>query len=276
MAQSCPMPFDPQITTPPSGGFGAWVSAYDDRRISPAEALLLLRYREPLSGHVLRAGPGAGRFTEYLAELAGELTAPRGGTRHGRGLPAPRAVGHGAASATWRSLDGGGRRVAGGRGRNLQRARRARRPGAPGRCWPSCIAFSLGGLLLFSSHNRDGRVRPPWHLHDWRRAALRRRRRDPVPAGSATTAVCGGWRWDTGDYALRNDEAHDFTMVLYSIGAPAQQRQLAEAGFTLEVCMNDDGDAVTVGVGDERRALPALRGAQRGVGLTRSPTSTKR
>ena len=36
-------------------------------------------------------------------------------------------------------------------------------------------------------------------------------------------------------------------MVLYSIGAPAQQRQLAEAGFTLEVCMTDDGDAVTVG-----------------------------
>ena len=52
---------------------------------------------------------------------------------------------------------------------------------------------------------------------------------------------------DAGDYALRNDEAHDFTMVLYSIGAPAQQRQLAEAGFTLEVCMTDDGDAVTVG-----------------------------
>ena len=37
---------------------GAWVSAYDDRRISPAEALLLLRYREPLSGRVLELGPG--------------------------------------------------------------------------------------------------------------------------------------------------------------------------------------------------------------------------
>ncbi len=57
-------------------------------------------------------------------------------------------------------------------------------------------------------------------------------------------------------------------MVLYSIGAPAQQRQLAEAGFTLEVCMTDDGDAVHGRVGDERRALPALRGAQHGVGLT--------
>ena len=54
---------------------GDWVSTYDDRRISPAEALLLLRYREALSGRVLELGPGAGRFTGYLAELATELTA---------------------------------------------------------------------------------------------------------------------------------------------------------------------------------------------------------
>ena len=47
-------------------------------------------------------------------------------------------------------------------------------------------------------------------------------------------------------YALRNDEAHNFSMLLYNISAPAQRAQLAEAGFTLELCMTDAGDAVDV------------------------------
>ena len=75
MLRSCPNPSAPPITTPPSGVVATGSSLYDDRRISPAEAFLLLRYREELSGRVLELGPGAGRFTGYLAELATELTA---------------------------------------------------------------------------------------------------------------------------------------------------------------------------------------------------------
>jgi SAM-dependent methyltransferase len=54
---------------------GAWVRAYDHERLSPAEIRLLLHGREALAGRVLELGPGAGRVTTYLADLATELTA---------------------------------------------------------------------------------------------------------------------------------------------------------------------------------------------------------
>lgn len=225
---------------------GAWVSAYDDRRISPAEALLLLRYREPLSGRVLELGPGAGRFTEYLAELAGELTAleisPDMAEVCRRRVP----------SATVRVGDM----------EDLAAVADESLEAVVGTCNvldvlddPERRALLAelhrilvpGGLLLFSSHNRDGRVRRPWHLHDWRRPRSVAGDVIRFPGRLRNHRRLRPMEMDAGDYALRNDEAHDFTMVLYSIGAPAQQRQLAEAGFTLEVCMTDDGDAVTVG-----------------------------
>ena len=50
-------------------------------------------------------------------------------------------------------------------------------------------------------------------------------------------------------------------MLLYSIGAPAQRRQLAETGFELEVCLTDEGD--TVAVESQTSAAPYLHYAAR-------------
>jgi SAM-dependent methyltransferase len=239
---------------------GAWVSLYDDRRISPAEVLLLLRYREALTGRVLELGPGAGRFTGYLAELATELTAveispdmaevcrrrvPSATVRVGdmEDLGDVRDASLEAVVATCNVidvLDDPARRAL------LTEVRRILVP---------------GGLLVFSSHNRDGRVRRPWHLHNWRRPRSVAGDVIRFPDRLRNYRHLRPLERDTGEYALRNDEAHDFTMLLYSIGAPAQHRQLAESGFTLEVCLTDAGD--TVPVGSQTSAAPYLHYAAR-------------
>ncbi|MDT7547825.1 MAG: hypothetical protein QOE84_219, partial [Actinomycetota bacterium] len=46
------------------------VKVYATRDLRPIEVMLLVRYREALSGRVLELGCGAGRLTGYLAELA--------------------------------------------------------------------------------------------------------------------------------------------------------------------------------------------------------------
>jgi SAM-dependent methyltransferase len=238
---------------------GDWVSTYDDRRISPAEALLLLRYREPLSGRVLELGPGAGRFTGYLAELATELTAleispdmaevcrrrvPSATVRVGDmvdlgDVPDASLEAVVGTCNVIDVLDDPGRRAL------LADLRRILVP---------------GGLLVFSSHNRDGRVHRPWHLHDWRRPAAVAGDVLRFPGRLRNHRRLRPLERDAGDYALRNDEAHDFTMLLYSIGAPAQRRHLAEAGFELEVCLTDEGDTVSE---SQTSAAPYLHYAAR-------------
>src|SRR5690348_3722886 len=51
---------------------GDYVGDYANRRLFPVEVLLLVRYREALSGRPLEVGCGAGRILGYLAELGDE------------------------------------------------------------------------------------------------------------------------------------------------------------------------------------------------------------
>jgi SAM-dependent methyltransferase len=239
---------------------GAWVSHYDDWRLSPAEILLLLRYREPLSGRVLELGPGAGRVTGYLAELATELTAleispDMADACRVRVPSATVLVGDmedlgDVADASFEVIVGTCNVID-----VLDDPERRALLGELHRI------LVPGGVLLFSSHNRDGRVRRPWQPQNWRwprtlvgdvlRFGIHmrnHRRLRPLEREAA-------------DYAIRNDEAHGFTMVLYSISAAAQRRQLAETGFTLETCMTDSGH--TVRVGEETSTAPYLHYAAR-------------
>ena len=115
---------------------------------------------------------------------------------------------------------------------------------------------------MFSAHNRDAHVRQrPWQLTNWRRPRSIAGDVVRFPASMRNYRRLRPLERDTGEYALRNDQAHGFTMVLYSIGAPAQERQLAEAGFALELCLTDDGDAVQVG--SQTSAAPYLHYAAR-------------
>jgi SAM-dependent methyltransferase len=239
---------------------GAWVSYYDDWHLSPAEILLLLRYRASLSGRVLELGPGAGRVTGYLAELATELTALE--------------ISADMANACRRRVPSA--TVLVGDMKDLGHVHDASLEAVVGTCNVLDVLddperrelltqirriLVPGGVLLFSSHNRDAPVRRPWHPNNWRR-----------PRSFANDVLGFGPRIrnyrrlralerDAGDYALRIDEAHGFTMVLYTIGAEAQRRQLAGLGLSLELCLTDTGQ--TLAVGAEMSTAPYLHYAAR-------------
>ncbi len=225
---------------------GDWVSVYEDRSLSPAEILLLLRFREPLSGRVLELGPGAGRVTEYLAELATELTAleisPDMAQACRRRVPS--------ATVEVRDMQDVGTFADGsldavvGTCNVLDVLDDAERRALLGRLRRSLVP---GGVLLFSSHNRDHRARKPWEPRDWRRPKALAGDVVRLRDGLRNHRRLQGLEREFDDYALRNDEAHSFSMILYTIGAAAQRRQLAQAGFTLELVMTDDGRVVDPG-----------------------------
>jgi SAM-dependent methyltransferase len=240
-----PAPIDPATLNAGLWRRGSWVAAYDHERLSPAEIRLLLHDRGPLSGRVLELGPGAGRVTTYLADLATELTAlelsPDMAEACRRRVPSARvevrdmsdldAFGDGAFDAVVAScnvidvLDDPARRAL------LGQLRRVLVP---------------GGALQFSSHNRDHDGRRPWQPRDvrsprWLAGDLLR-----LPASLRNHRRLAPLQRDHEDYALRNDEAHSFSMLLYNITAPAQRAQLADAGFELQLCLTDAGEVVDV------------------------------
>jgi SAM-dependent methyltransferase len=224
---------------------GAWVRAYDHERLSPAEIRLLLHGREALAGRVLELGPGAGRVTTYLADLATELTAlelsPAMAEACRRRVPSARVevrdmrdlddFGDGAFDAVVGScnvldvLDDPERRAL------LGRLRRVLTP---------------RGVLQFSSHNLDHPGRLPWQPRNVRRPRSLAGDLVRLPASLRNHRRLGPLERHFDDYALRNDEAHSFSMLLYNITARAQRAQLADAGFALELCLTDAGDAVDV------------------------------
>ena len=67
------------------------------------------------------------------------------------------------------------------------------------------------------------------------------------------------------DYALINDQAHDYRFLHYYIGRDAQGRQLEAAGFELLECL--DGDGGDVPEGAAAPAYPELHYAARAVPL---------
>ena len=102
--------------------------------------------------------------------------------------------------------------------------------------------LSSGGLFIFSSHNRRYRqarlgprvrlTRNPFtlasRLAQFARATMNRRARKPLE------------REET-EYALVNDNAHDYSMLHYYIDREAQQRQLAQGRFELLEVYGEDG-----------------------------------
>lgn len=101
-----------------------------------------------------------------------------------------------------------------------------------------------GGLFWFSSHNRGwsrfhrlpwqgrprlGRVMLKKSLEAWRSRANRRRLRPMEEV--------------TDDYAIVNDEAHGYGLLLYYVDAASQVAQLERAGFTDVRVFDQTGEA---------------------------------
>jgi SAM-dependent methyltransferase len=235
---------------------GDCLDFYATRELRAVEKVLLERYRGALAGRVLELGCGAGRLSGHLLELAREL----------HGVDVSRAM----VAHSRRTLAGGVfsvcdlRDVAGLRGGPYDVVVATYNVldvlGDADRCALLEQLRGLlvdGGLLIMSSHNRAhapvlgthlrvllGSPRRP--LQSVRRLPLRlRNRRRLRPLQIATSR-----------YAIRNDEAHDFSLLHYHISRDAQERQLHELGYELLDCLDLDGR--TVPRGGQARRCPEL------------------
>jgi SAM-dependent methyltransferase len=223
------------------------VGTYANRTLRPVEVLLLVRYREALSGRVLELGCGGGRVTGYLAEIATRAhgidvspemveycrrTYPKATFSEGdlRDVPgmgpgsfdavvAPNGILDVLGDAERRQVLGGIRQV-----------------------------LSHRGLLIMSSHNLAngphrtdplhfryrGLFRTALALVNWPRWELNRRR------------VLRFERTEPG-YSILNDISHDFMALHYYISRDAQERQLVEEGFDFVECLDLDGRRIDQG-----------------------------
>lgn len=250
---------DPGARNTAAWATGDYVDAYAVTGITTVEAALLARHAAALRGPVLELGCGAGRVTRVLAALSGDVLAldvspgmvaacranvPSARVELGDLLAlAGRPDGSaGAVVAAANVLD-----VLGDADRRATLARLHR-------------LLTPGGLLLFSTHNRDfaGLAEHPTRLIDppadrspraIARAAWRARR---APARLRNRRRTRPYLEDEPGYAIVNDGAHDNRFVHYHVGRDAQERQLVAAGFALVDCLDLEG----------RHVAPGARAAQ--------------
>jgi SAM-dependent methyltransferase len=227
---------------------GDFVAEYARRNLSPAEVVVLVRYRESLGGRVLELGCGAGRVTGYLIELGGDVLATD------LAEPMVEYCRHAYPGATFRVQDL--RDLSGYPGSSFDAVFGANNlfdilDDAARRDVLAAIRGLLrpGGLLVMSTHNRAYAPRIPEPLTYARRAgrigALRRLPR--VPGWLRNHRRLSSLQRDEPEYAVLNDEAHGYRLLHYYIGRDAQERQLADVGFELIECLDGDGRVVPAG-----------------------------
>ncbi len=260
---------------------GEHVAEYEGRRLAPVEVMLLVRYRELLSGRVLELGCGAGRLLGYLAALGGEVhgvdlseamvercrqiypdvkvevgdMGQLGAVVQGR-FDAILAVGNlldiyddderrRVLAGLRPLLEPDGRLIFS--SHNLAHLDRADGSGGAGhsRAGAGAGRAMVSRLSELSVRRVAGAV-----VRGPRRAANRRRLRGLAHRGAG--------------YAIVNDESHDYALLHYYVGRDEQQRQLAELGYELLECLDPDG--VPVGSGDSGRG-PWLHYVARAVEL---------
>ncbi len=240
-----------------------FVGDYSSRTLRPPEAALLLRYADALAGRVLELGCGAGRITGYLGARGGPVLgidiSPSMVAYCRRRYPELEfQVGDiadlsGQPDAS-RDLVVAEFNVLGVLG-DLERQRVFRELHR---------ILVDGGLLIFSAHNLAFLPNIPSPV------ALVRRSRDPAHAlwnlGRLPLRVRNHRRLERlesrgPDFALVNDQAHDYRLLHYYIGRDAQVRRLEEAGFEPLECL--DGDGENVRDGDSASGYPELHYAAR-------------
>jgi SAM-dependent methyltransferase len=221
------------------------------------ETIILLRYRQALSGRVLDVGCGAGRLLSYLLELGGEV----------QGIDISSAM-----VAYCRSLYPAVRTEIGDL-RNLRAA-------VDGQ-FDAIVAIDnildvvsaserIGilaemrellaphGLLIFSSHNLDRADAAGSGRALARPASALTKLLNKPPADTARVLRRLPRRWQnrrrllaleqrTPDHAILNDSEGDYGVLHYYINRDQQQRQLTGLGFELIECLDADGSQVVAG-----------------------------
>jgi hypothetical protein len=65
--------------------------------------------------------------------------------------------------------------------------------------------------------------------------------------GSVAHPLVGGQQRTERDYAIVNDEAHDFSVLHYYVSRDAQERQMMQVGYELLECLDLEGRCVERG-----------------------------
>jgi SAM-dependent methyltransferase len=240
---------------------GDHVARYANRSLRPVEVILLARYQQALSGRVLEIGCGAGRVLGYLVALGGEV--------HGVDV-SPQMVEY--CRRTYPEAD-------------VQVGDLRRLPEVVSGPLDAVIApdnvldvvdpvqrrealdairglLAPTGLLIFSSHNLAAVGRPPTPVSAGPGAGTEsgtlRRLAHISPAGLADRAMrlprqlrnrrrLGPMQVHQPDYAILNDVEGDYGALHYYVRHADQARQLADAGFALQECLDSEGRVVAEG-----------------------------
>ena len=220
---------------------------YATQNLWPAEAIVLLKYRDAFLGRrVLDLGVGSGRTTRYLLPFAGRYGAidrsPAMLQRLREDFPGADAQ------------DGDVRTIA----------------NFPGESFDFVIAscalldalthedrlralaairarMAPGALFYFSAHNRDGVKAsngPELPRLNWRNPPATARQLARHVISRANVRRLRHLRVDTREYGLLSDMGHNWSLVLYHMSAPAQLGQITAAGFELVDAFTDSGEAV--------------------------------
>jgi SAM-dependent methyltransferase len=227
-----------------AGGFLRW---YTRSRLRPGEAALFDAYHEALSGRVLELGCGGGRLTRHLVALGGEVTGIDIGadmvaycqrsypTAHFavgdlRDLSAFASGSLDAVVAGFNVIDVLGDNE---RAKLLDELHRI---------------LSADGMLIFSSHNLASAPLLAGPTRNLTRNPLRfANRLARLPRSVPNHRRLAAAQHFGPDYAILNDEAHDYSLLHYYIGRDDQERQLARHGFELLECVELDGTTVERG-----------------------------
>jgi SAM-dependent methyltransferase len=235
---------------------GEFVQAYDNPNLLAAEAVILVRYREAMTGRILDLGCGAGRILGYLVLL--------GADAHGIDI-SPQMVEH-----CRQRFPGTDVRV----GDLADLSATAKGPFDTVLMADNLIdvfddaerrrvladargLLAPGGLLVFSSHNLDNWDNAaPGLSSRVKEAALAAARRSPAgwartalgfPAGRRNRRRLGPLQYREGNHAIVNDVAHNYALLHYYIGRVAQEQQLADVGLKVVEVLEADGTVVPAG-----------------------------
>jgi len=226
------------------------VGEYVKVELHPPEAVALVRYRDDIQGRrVLDLGCGAGRLATYLRPLTNQYV----------------------------GADISEHMLAYCRGHfpelKFQQADMRQLPFADGAFDCVFAVFNLfdavshedrlrvladvrrvltpGGLLVFSAHNRNWKHAGSGPKLEFKLNPLSQLRcfADYFRSRSNHKRILREQRNET-DYALMNDEGHNFAVLHYYIARDAQARQLNAAGFQLLECLDEKGETLHSGMDD--------------------------
>lgn len=227
-----------------SGGF---VHLYARRRLRPPEAALFERHSQALGGRVLELGCGGGRLTGHLIphaasvhgiDIAADMVeycrrTYLGATfSHGdlRDLSAFDTAGWDAIVAGFNVID------------VLSDSERALFLDEVHRL------LTPAGLFIFSAHNLACAPLLKAPARNLSTNPLRFANRVlRLPRSVPNHRRLGRQQRVEANYAILNDEAHDYSLLHYYITRDGQERQLADHGFELLECLDLAGNTVAAG-----------------------------